>query len=296
MGRSSAVAVRIRRCPGPARGSGGPAEASRPRAKRHPPPLAQDRHRLRADGRVLVELKTVWRDGTSHFLFEPIEFLEKLAAIAACQSRCPRLSPLWRPAARPRHRPGPPRRAGHPRLPCPLRRPRAARPRPTRARRTPVARASVPLSTLPPTAGAAPRCPPLALEPVATQDHSGSQGDRAGHARLRTPRAGHYRVSRLATAGAGRAGRPPGYGRLRCCLEKVRKAPSVRLGVTAILTAADGGEPARMRHCGDPARTYRPTSAASLLCRLFLGGQCLSMAPYVTGTGAPRGAPAAGGC
>jgi hypothetical protein len=23
----------------------------------------------------------VWRDGTSHFLFEPIEFLEKLAAI-----------------------------------------------------------------------------------------------------------------------------------------------------------------------------------------------------------------------
>ena len=44
-------------------------------------PLAQDRLRLRADGRVLVELKTVWRDGTSHFLFEPIEFLEKLAAL-----------------------------------------------------------------------------------------------------------------------------------------------------------------------------------------------------------------------
>ena len=45
------------------------------------PPLAQDRVRLRADGRLLVELKTVWRDGTSHLLFEPIEFLEKLAAI-----------------------------------------------------------------------------------------------------------------------------------------------------------------------------------------------------------------------
>ena len=45
------------------------------------PPLAQDRVRLRPDGRVLVELKAVWRDGTSHFLFEPIEFLEKLAAI-----------------------------------------------------------------------------------------------------------------------------------------------------------------------------------------------------------------------
>jgi hypothetical protein len=45
------------------------------------PPLAQDRIRLRADGRVLIELKTVWRDGTSHFLCEPIEFLEKLAAL-----------------------------------------------------------------------------------------------------------------------------------------------------------------------------------------------------------------------
>jgi Putative transposase len=45
------------------------------------PPLAPDRVRLRADGRVLVQLKTVWRDGTSHFLFDPIEFLEKLAAL-----------------------------------------------------------------------------------------------------------------------------------------------------------------------------------------------------------------------
>jgi hypothetical protein len=45
------------------------------------PSLAQDRIRLRSDGRVLVKLKTVWRDGTSHFHFEPIEFLEKLAAL-----------------------------------------------------------------------------------------------------------------------------------------------------------------------------------------------------------------------
>ena len=45
------------------------------------PPLAQDRVRLRADGRVLIELKTAWRDGTSHLVFDPIEFLEKLAAI-----------------------------------------------------------------------------------------------------------------------------------------------------------------------------------------------------------------------
>ncbi len=45
------------------------------------PPLAQHRVQPRADGRVLLELKTVWRDGTSHLLFEPIAFIETLAAI-----------------------------------------------------------------------------------------------------------------------------------------------------------------------------------------------------------------------
>lgn len=29
---------------------------------------------LAADGRVLVELKRMWADGTSHLLFEPLEF------------------------------------------------------------------------------------------------------------------------------------------------------------------------------------------------------------------------------
>ena len=43
------------------------------------PPAA--RVHLRAGGRVLVELKTVWCDRASRVLFEPIEFLEKLAAI-----------------------------------------------------------------------------------------------------------------------------------------------------------------------------------------------------------------------
>ncbi len=45
------------------------------------PPLARGRLRHRADGRVIVELKTAWRDGTSRLLFEPTEFLEELAAI-----------------------------------------------------------------------------------------------------------------------------------------------------------------------------------------------------------------------
>ncbi|MBI2493609.1 MAG: transposase [Candidatus Rokubacteria bacterium] len=45
------------------------------------PPVAQDRLRLTGDGRVRLALKTPWADGTSHLLFEPLEFLEKLAAL-----------------------------------------------------------------------------------------------------------------------------------------------------------------------------------------------------------------------
>ena len=45
------------------------------------PPLVQDRLRLRADGRVAVKLKGAWRDGTTHLVFEPLEFLAKLAAL-----------------------------------------------------------------------------------------------------------------------------------------------------------------------------------------------------------------------
>jgi hypothetical protein len=45
------------------------------------PPLAQDRLRLRVDGRIVVRLKRAWRDGTTHLVFEPLEFLAKLAAL-----------------------------------------------------------------------------------------------------------------------------------------------------------------------------------------------------------------------
>jgi hypothetical protein len=45
------------------------------------PPVAQDRLRLTSDGRVLLALKSPWADGTSHLLFEPLELLEKLAAL-----------------------------------------------------------------------------------------------------------------------------------------------------------------------------------------------------------------------
>src|SRR5215813_6961327 len=47
------------------------------------PPFAQERLRLRSDGRVALELKTAWHDGTRELVFEPLEFLERLAAMAA---------------------------------------------------------------------------------------------------------------------------------------------------------------------------------------------------------------------
>jgi hypothetical protein len=40
----------------------------------------QDRLHLRTDGRVAVTLKRAWRDGTISLVFEPLQFLAKLAA------------------------------------------------------------------------------------------------------------------------------------------------------------------------------------------------------------------------
>ena len=45
------------------------------------PPFAQERLRLRGDGRVALELKRAWHDGTRELVFEPEELLERLAAM-----------------------------------------------------------------------------------------------------------------------------------------------------------------------------------------------------------------------
>ena len=45
------------------------------------PPVAEDRLSFGSDGNVLVRLKTPWRDGTSTSPFQPLELLEKLAAL-----------------------------------------------------------------------------------------------------------------------------------------------------------------------------------------------------------------------
>jgi hypothetical protein len=45
------------------------------------PPFAQERLRRRGDGRVALELNRAWHDGTRELVFEPLEFLERLAAM-----------------------------------------------------------------------------------------------------------------------------------------------------------------------------------------------------------------------
>jgi hypothetical protein len=45
------------------------------------PAVAQNRLKLLPDGKVLWELKRMWSDGTRHFVFEPLDFLSKLAAL-----------------------------------------------------------------------------------------------------------------------------------------------------------------------------------------------------------------------
>jgi hypothetical protein len=45
------------------------------------PPVAEDRLSLAPDGTVLLRLKTPWHDGTRHIALQPLELLEKLAAL-----------------------------------------------------------------------------------------------------------------------------------------------------------------------------------------------------------------------
>jgi hypothetical protein len=45
------------------------------------PALASERLSRSADGRLLYEFKDPWRDGTTHIGFEPLELIEKLAAL-----------------------------------------------------------------------------------------------------------------------------------------------------------------------------------------------------------------------
>src|SRR5947208_4821830 len=45
------------------------------------PPLSMDRLEALPDGKLRYWFKTPWRDGTTHAIFEPLQFLEKLCAL-----------------------------------------------------------------------------------------------------------------------------------------------------------------------------------------------------------------------
>jgi hypothetical protein len=45
------------------------------------PPIVTERLSLTNDGHVLYRLKNRWRDGSTHVLFEPLTFLERLCAL-----------------------------------------------------------------------------------------------------------------------------------------------------------------------------------------------------------------------
>ena len=46
------------------------------------PALANARVRTNAEGQVVLKLKTPWRDGTTHLVMSPLEFMQRLAARA----------------------------------------------------------------------------------------------------------------------------------------------------------------------------------------------------------------------
>ena len=45
------------------------------------PALANERVQTNAAGQVVLKLKTAWRDGTTHLVMSPLEFMHRLAAL-----------------------------------------------------------------------------------------------------------------------------------------------------------------------------------------------------------------------
>jgi hypothetical protein len=45
------------------------------------PPVAGDRVRVTDDGQVVLQLRHRWIDGTTHVVFDPVEFLGRLAVL-----------------------------------------------------------------------------------------------------------------------------------------------------------------------------------------------------------------------
>jgi hypothetical protein len=45
------------------------------------PPISDERLRIEADVSILLRLKTPWKDGSTHIVYEPLDFIAKLAAL-----------------------------------------------------------------------------------------------------------------------------------------------------------------------------------------------------------------------
>ena len=79
------------------------------------PPLATERLSLLPDGRLLYRLKRRWRDGTTHVIYEPLELMERIAALAhPPRFNITRYYGMFAPAARIRPRVIPEREASSP--------------------------------------------------------------------------------------------------------------------------------------------------------------------------------------
>ena len=56
------------------------------------PALANERVQINAAGQVVLKLKTAWRDGNTHMVMSPLEFMQQLATPALLSDRvlaCP---------------------------------------------------------------------------------------------------------------------------------------------------------------------------------------------------------------
>jgi len=54
------------------------------------PALANERVQTNAAGQVVLKLKTPWRDGTTHLVLSPLEFMQRLAAFSHRTPSCAR--------------------------------------------------------------------------------------------------------------------------------------------------------------------------------------------------------------
>ena len=61
--------------------------------------MSAERVQCNRGGQVVPELETAWRDGTTHIVMSPLEFMQRLAALVP-RPLAGRVGPVARPLAR----------------------------------------------------------------------------------------------------------------------------------------------------------------------------------------------------